>query len=72
MSDMLNYVSDYNVYNTRNVINNDLYVPKPRIDMFRQSFQYTGPTYYNNLPDNVKNCTSLNDFKNELKEFISS
>ena len=72
MCDLLTYTSDYNVYNTRNVTNNNLYIPKPRIDMFRQSFQYTGPTFYNKLPDHVKNASSLHEFKNVLKEFILS
>ena len=72
MSDMLSYTSEYNEYNTRNVSNNELYVPRPRLDLYRQSFQYTGPMLYNSLPNTIKNVESLLCFKKELRSHVLS
>ena len=58
LSDRFKYVFDYNVRNTRNAMNNLLHLPKPRVEKFRQSFQYAGPVLYNSLPSNVKESNS--------------
>ena len=72
MSYMLSHTSDFNSYATRNASNNDLYVPMPRVEMFRQSFQYAGPVFYNNLPQEVKDSQSLSSFKVKLKNHLMS
>ena len=51
-------------------ISNMLYVPKPRIDKFKQSFQYIGPSLYNTFPQDVKESSSLSVFKKRSKEHI--
>ena len=53
MSDMLSYTRDINSCVTRHTTNNNLYVPSPRVDIYRQSFQYPGPLVYNNIPQDV-------------------
>ena len=35
------------------------YVPKARINVFKQSFQYTVPSIYNALPNVIKESTTL-------------
>ena len=72
MSDMLSYASDINTYVTRHTMSNDLYVPRPRVEIYRQSFQYTGPISYNNIPQDVKESQSLSSFKVSLKSHIVS
>lgn len=73
MSDLLNPV---NVINTRATRNSEddhtLYIPKPRVNLFRQSFQYTGPSLYNSLPNNIKHTDSLPMFKSNVKRHIMS
>ena len=54
MSDMLQYTNEYNHYMTRSTQNDFLYVPKARINVFKQSFQYIAPAIYNALPNVIK------------------
>ncbi len=72
MSDMLYNTSDFNTYATRNASNKNLYIPMPKVELYRQSFQYTGPKYYNSLPQDVKDSQSLNRLKANLKDHIMS
>ena len=54
ISDMLQYANEYNDYMTRSTQNDSRYVPKARINVFKQSFQYTAPSMYNALPNVIK------------------
>ena len=38
---------------TRNNVESKLYIPKPNIEMYRQSFQYAAPKFYNALPTDI-------------------
>ena len=67
MSDMLSYARDINSCVTSHTTNNNLYVLRPRVEMYRQSFQYTGPIVYNNISQDVKNAQPLSCFKVSLK-----
>ena len=58
MSDMLQYTNEYNNYMTRSTQNDSLYVPKARINVFKQSFQFTAPSIYNALPNVIKESTT--------------
>jgi hypothetical protein len=70
--DRVEYSSNYNFYQTRLSNDSMLYVPKPRIEKFRQSFQYVGPILYNGLPKDVTGSTSLHGFKKSVKSHILS
>ena len=72
MTDLLDNVSDFNQYNTRNVNSSMLYVPKPRIELFRQSFQYNGPQCFNQLPTCIKEAPTIASFKRLLKSHFMS
>ena len=67
LSDRIDYVRDHNVVNTRNAASDMFYVPRPRVEQFRQSFQYVGPALYNVIPKYVTTSSSLFEFKNKLK-----
>ena len=67
MSDMLSYARDINSCVTSHTTNNNLYVLRPRVEMYRQSFQYTGPILYNNISQDLKNAQPLSCFKVSLK-----
>ena len=41
------------MYSTRNNVESKLYIPKPNIEMYRQSFQYVAPKLYNALPTDI-------------------
>ena len=43
---------------------NLLKVPKPKLELFRKSFAYSGPSIWNTLPLFVRSATTINNFKN--------
>ena len=57
------------MYSTRNNVESKLYIPKPNIEIYRQSFQYAAPKFYNALPTDIhvtapsENTSSINMFK---------
>ena len=66
----ISYVSKNNPYQLRNVVNGNLYVPKPRTETFKKSFSYSGPSLWNNLPITIRNVPSTNAFKEKLKMYF--
>ena len=38
---------------------NNLYVPRPRLDLFKTSISFAGASLWNSLPQNIKSCISL-------------
>ena len=61
--DRLVFTSDVSTRSTRSTSRSLLYVPKPKIDIFRNSFSYSGPFNWNKLPESVRLETSLEKFK---------
>ena len=49
---------------------NNLYVPRPRLDLFKTSISFAGASFWNSLPQNIKSCTSLPSFKPNLHKYI--
>ena len=63
---------DVNERISRNVDENDLYVPNVFKECAKKAFTYTGPTIWNSLPTRLKECTNLDIFKKEArKHFLS-
>lgn len=52
---------------TRNGI---LPLPLPRIDLYKTSFSFSGPTLWNSLPANIKTIDSLKCFKRKLHKHL--
>ena len=49
---------------------NDLHPPKPKHNMGKRTFKYTGTIYFNALPACIKSAPSLSNFKNLIiKQF---
>lgn len=51
-------------YNTR--CKDDELLPKPKLELFKKSFHYSGPFYFNSPPDYIKNALSLGSFKDKI------
>ena len=49
---------------------NNLYVPRPRLDLFKTSVSFAGASLWNSLPQNIKSCISLPCFKRNLHKYI--
>ena len=72
LSSLLTYVSDTQPYPTRTAINKYLALPKPKLSLMKQSFQYSGPSLWNTLPLHISQSDSIISFKHSLKQFITS
>ena len=56
---------------TRSSTNNNLVVPRSyTVTYGNKPFCIAGPTTFNNLPNSVKNSTSIDEFKSRLKTFL--
>ncbi len=56
-------ISKIHKLNLRSVEDKKLYVPKPKTELYRKCFAYSGAKVWNSLPLSVKNATSVNEFK---------
>ena len=70
LSRSFNLVSEYHNYNTRQ--QEHLYVDTRRTALGQKSFMSSAPVMYNNLPDNVKNSTTLKSFKFNCQKHLFS
>ena len=50
---------------------NNLYVPRPRLDLFETSISFAGESFWNSLPQNIKSCISIPCFKRNLYKYMS-
>ena len=50
---------------------NNLYVSRPRLDLFKTSISFAGESLWNSLPQNIKSCISLPCFKRNLHKYMS-
>ena len=46
-----------------------LKIPRRKTNIGLKSLSYTGPSLWNNLNENLKRSSSINDFKHKIKEF---
>ena len=56
--------SQISSYSTRN--SHNLHLPKPRLEFTKKSFQFTGATAWNEIPQKYRDLPSLNGFKKEV------
>ena len=50
---------------------NNLYVPRPRFDLFKTSISFTAASLWKSLPPNIKSCISLPCFKCYRHKYMS-
>ena len=55
--------SDVRVQNLRSSSSLQLYIPKPKSELFRKTLVYSGSTVWNSLPFYIKNANSVHHFK---------
>ena len=68
-----NYLAQLFICRQSHYINsrNNLYVPRPRLDLFKPSISFAGASLWNSLPQNIKSCISLPCFKRNLHKYMS-
>ena len=47
-------------------------LPKPRIDLYKTSFSFSGASLWNTIPNQTKSCNSLTSFKTQIYKWIRS
>ncbi len=52
--------------------NEELVVPKPNQEMFRQSIAYQGPRIWNGLPISVRRAGTIDNFKDMVKPIFKT
>ena len=67
ISSMLTYVSEHNERQTRSTVLDLLHIPRSHSAYFDRAFSAQGPKLRNSLPADIRNNTSINRFKHELK-----
>lgn len=70
ISDLLTPMSMAHVRSLRSSDNGTLKVPRSRSALFDRSFSYSAPKLWNNLPQTVRESTSLHIFKNQVINYI--
>ena len=63
-------IVDVHGYDTRSSENMNLYVPKYTKEICKRSFAYKGSMLWNDLPDEVKESSSLDAFKTNYRFYI--
>ncbi len=61
----------YYTHNTRRSVAR-LELPSKSTDIGQKGFSYIGPKLWNELPPNLKFCSSTNDFKHKVKNNLFS
>ena len=62
---------DVHGYQTRSSHNNDVYPPTVKKSIYKTSLLYAGAVLWNGLPIHIKECTNIDDFKREYKNYFN-
>ena len=67
------YVHQVSTGSTRLSTSNSLYVPRARTQYFKRSFNVSAAILWNELPESLRNCTTLKSFKSAyLQNYFNS
>ena len=55
--------ADVHSYPSRAAQHGDVHVPKPNIELYRQSFKYRAAVLWNDLLQDIKNAPYIDEFK---------
>ena len=62
--------SDDTISSLRSVTNRNFLIPKPKLNLFKNSLSYSGAIVWNSIPLEIKNSNSLNMFVNKCKAWL--
>ena len=69
LSVLFHYTNETHNRVLRSTHDNLLYVPKPSIELFQNSFCYSGSKIWNAMPDSIKHISSVQQFKYKYLEW---
>ena len=67
LSDHILYEFEVHDYNTRGAINNDLYLPLPKIEKYKMSLFFYGAKIWNTLTNSLRDSSNILSFKKNYK-----
>ena len=70
ISEMFPHLSTYHSYETRSVVNGNLYMPTSHLFTGQRSLSYAGSKLWNEIPFEIRNADSLNSFKTNFKAYL--
>ena len=70
ISIMLTYISEHHDRQTRSTVLDLLHIPRSHSAYFDKAFSVQGPKLWNSLPADIRNSTSINRFKRQLKRYL--
>ena len=68
ISDLFSSVAEHHSVLTRGSTNNNLYLPKPNLTIFKSSLSYSGANVWLSLPMHIRDSPTYNTFKSRLKK----
>ena len=69
-SEKFEYISKTQPYLTRQAQDNKLHIPEYRTNLYSKSLSVRGAQILNSLPNNVRECNTLTEFKSAAKMYI--
>ena len=72
LCDQVCLLNEINRYPTRYATGNNIHVPFAKKAIFKRSFVYEGACIFNSLPDFLKVCDNVYDFKCQYKAHFFS
>ena len=72
LNNLYSYTSDIHQRSLRSTTDNLLYVPKPKTEIFRNSFSYSGSMMWNAIPESVKQSSSVAMFKAKYLQWANA
>ena len=70
LSDHILFEFEVHNYQTRGAINNNLYLPLPKKEKYKQSIFYNGAIFWNSLNDFIRDSHNIDAFKRNYLNFL--
>ena len=70
LQDLFTHTTNIHQRALRSTSNNLLYIPKPKMELYRNSLSYSGSKIWNSIPENIKQSDSVTLFKKRYLEWL--
>ena len=70
VSSMFTLVRNSHSYPTRSSVTNDIALPLPHSEMYKRMLPFNGPKVWNSVPHEMRNSSSLDQFKKSYKKYL--
>lgn len=67
---LFQFTSEIHTRSLRSTSEDLLYIPKPKLEIYRNTIAYSGSKLWNAIPENIRQCTSLHQFKHRYLQWV--